>query len=100
MTFQRIQALCDLINRYKSYLKSFKCPYPDDKVIVFISFDLLNELRAKCVHKMWLKENGEEFFMGCQVIVDMAHDFMAVAYMDRSNGRIHDTSSITEEDMA
>ena len=100
MTFQRIQALCDLINRYKSYLLSFKCPYPDDKVVVFISFDILNELRAKCVHKMWLKENGDEFFMGCQVIIDLAPDYMAVAYMGKANGQYHDVKSITEEDMS
>ena len=99
LTYQRIQALCGLVIRYKSYLLSFECPFPHDSVVVFISFDLLNELRARCVHKMWTKGIGEEFFMGCQVIVDMAHDFMAVAYMDRSNGWIHDTSSITEEDM-
>ena len=99
MTFARIQALCGLVNRYKSYLLSFECPFPHDSVVVFISFDLLNELRARCVHKMWLKENGEEFFMGCQVIVDMAHDYLAVAYMNINDGKYHDISEITNEDM-
>lgn len=99
MTFARIQALCGLVNRYKSYLLSFECPFPHDAVVVFISFDLLNELRARCVKSFIATDNGKEYFKGCQVFIDLTPDFLGVAYKNRIDGKYHDISEITDEDM-
>jgi hypothetical protein len=98
LTFKRLGALAQIINRYNSYLLSYKCTYPDDMVVVIISFDLLNEMRAKCVHKMWLNENGAEFFMGCKIFMSTETNYLAVAYLNELDDKFHDIIEITEEE--
>ena len=93
MTFARIQALCELVRRYKYYAPA------TSEVIVIISFALLPELRAKCTKSMIINNKNIEYFMGCQVVVDLASDYLAVAYMNINDGQYHDISEITNEDM-
>lgn len=92
MTFQRISACAELISRYEGHKSSF------DTVVVIISFDLLSEMRAKCVKSIWLEENGEEFFMGCKVIMSKASNYLAVAYLNDLEERFHDIIEITDEE--
>lgn len=94
MTFARIQALCELIDRYSLFPHSL-----NDDVIVIIGFDLLSELRAKCVKSFIATDKGKEYFKDCQVVVDLAPDYLAVAYQNRIDGKYHDISEITDEDM-
>lgn len=94
MTFQRISAVAELISRYEGHKSSF------DTVVVIISFDLLSELRAKCVKSIWLEENGAEYFMGCKVIMSNANmgNYLAVAYLNELEDRFHDIIEITDEE--
>ena len=92
MTFQRISACAELISRYKRNVSSF------DSVVVIISFDLLSEMRAKCVKSIWLEENGEEFFMGCKVIMSKTSNYLAVSYLNDLEDRFHDIIEITDEE--
>lgn len=98
LTFRRLGALAQIINRYKSYLRSYQCTYSDDMAVVIISFDLLNELRSKCVHKMWLNEDGAEFFMGCKIFMSTETNYLAVAYLNELDDKFHDIIEITEEE--
>lgn len=94
LTFKRINALSEVISRYKAFNS-------DEDVVVIISFDLLSEMRAKCVKSIWLKDNGEEFFMGCKVIMSNVNmgNYLAVAYLNELEGRFHDIIEITDEEV-
>lgn len=93
MTFARISALCQLINRFQIARHD-----ESDRVVVIISFDLLNDLREKCVKSMKENTDGDEFFCGCQIIMSRDNDFLAVAYLDELEDEYHDMIEITEED--
>ena len=92
MTFQRISAVAELISRYEGKKSSF------DTVVVIISFDLLSELRAKCVKSICLVKDGDEFFMGCKMIMSKSSNYLAVAYWDELEDRFHDIIEITDEE--
>lgn len=93
MTFTRIQALAELVRRYRS-------ANPDYETVVIISFDNLSEMRAKCTWQLMFTKDKEDYFMGCKVI--MRHynskDYLAVAYLD-ATGNISDVVEITQEEM-
>lgn len=95
MTFARLSALSEFITRYKSY----KGKSPFDDVVVIISFDLLSEMRAKCVKSNWLEANGAEYFMGCKIIMSKANNYLAVAYLHELEDRFHDIIEITDEEV-
>ena len=92
MTFQRISALAELISRYNYYERPF------DSVVVVISFDLLSELRAKCTKSMMVRDNGEEYFMGCKIIMSHESNYLAVAYLNDLEDKYHDLIEITSEE--
>lgn len=88
LTFKRINALSEVISRYNTYNSD------DVVVVIIISFDLLSELRAKCVKSIWLKDNGEELFMGCKVIMSRESDYLAVAYLNEDEEQYHDIEEV------
>ena len=86
MTFKRLSALVEKINEYRE-------KKPHENVVVFISFDQLSDLRAKCVKSLIVNQNYQEYFMGCQLImVHNEHDYLAVAY--EFNGIITDKQEV------
>ena len=92
MTYQRISAVADLISRYEKHKSSF------DAVVVIISFDLLHELRMKCVKSSFNTDRGSESFMGCKIIMSKASNYLAVAYLNELDDKFHDIIEITEEE--
>ena len=86
MTFKRISTLTEKINEYRA-------KRPHENVVVFISFDQLNDLRIKCVKSFIDSQNQQEYFMGCQLItLHNEHDYLAVAY--EFNGIITDKQEV------
>lgn len=74
MTFKRLSALTEMVRRYQGIK-------PYENVVIFISFDQLSELRARCLKSMVTTENYQEYFIGCKLImVHDKHDYLAVAY--------------------
>ena len=94
MTYQRISALADIISRYKNY----KDKNPADSVVVVISFDLLHELRMKCVKSSFTTDRGSESFMGCKIIMSHAKNYIAVAYLNELDDQYHSIVEITDEE--
>lgn len=87
MTFQRISAAAEIISRYCAF---------SNNVVAIISFDLLHEIRSKCVKSMWATAEGEEYFMGCQVVMSKKNNYLAVAYINK-DGSLRDVVEITDE---
>lgn len=74
MTFQRLSALTELVSKFEHH------KMPDEKIVILISFDQLSELRAMCFKSMIFSQEGQEYFMGCEVEMVHEHDYVAVAY--------------------
>ena len=94
MTFARISALCELINRYKSY----KGKASADSVVIIISFDILSELKTRCVKSMSETIGGEQYFMGCRIFMSHSNNYLAVAYLNELEENFHDIIEITDEE--
>lgn len=92
MTFKRISTMAEIICKYENYEKKGL----DDKVVVFISFDILSEMRAMCTNRIFMTNDGEEFFMGCPIKMSHEKNYLAVAY--ENNGQHHDLVEIMEEE--
>ena len=74
MTFQRLSALTELVRKYEHH------KMPEEKIVILISFDQLSEMRAMCTRSMMFTQEGQEYFMGCEVEMVHEHDYVAVAY--------------------
>lgn len=91
MTFKRMSTMAEIICKYENYEK--KCL--DDRVVVFIGFDILSEMRAMCANRVFLTKDGEETFMGCPVRMSHEKNYLAVAY--ENNGKYHEIVEVMEE---
>lgn len=74
MTFERLSALIEEVSKYEYHKR------PDEKIVILISFDQLSEMRAMCTRSMMFTQEGQEYFMGCEVEMVHEHDYVAVAY--------------------
>lgn len=92
MTFERIQALSEVVRRYKSFS-------PHDETVVIISFENMHELQAKCVKAVTYCKDGRHYFMDAKVILNRhsEDDYLAVAYW--RNGKLEDIAEVTDEEV-
>lgn len=92
MTFERIQALSEVVRRYRSF-------NPYDETVVIISYDLMHELQAKCVKALTYTMDKRHYFMDAKVILNRhcEDDYLAVAYW--RNGKLEDIAEITDEEV-
>lgn len=75
MTFERLSALTKLVREYECH------KMPAENVVILISFDQLSELRAMITKSLLLTQENKEYFMGCEVVMVLEHDYVAVAYV-------------------
>ena len=94
MSFQRFQALCELIKRYRRYNDT------DYNTVVIVGLDTLGELRSKCVKTLFeTRDNAQEYFYGSRImLLTKGSTYLAVAYEDKLSGVITSITEITEED--
>ena len=93
MSFQRFQALTELIKRYR------RANDKDYYTIVICGFDVYSELKRRCVKIMFeTREDKQEYFCGSRVVVTKDSNYLGVAYVDKLTGETSNISEITEED--
>lgn len=93
MSFQRFQALTELIKRYR------RSNDKDYYTIVICGFNVYSELKRRCVKGMFeTREDNQEYFYGSRIVDSKDSNYLGVAYVDKITGEISNISEITEED--